>query len=219
MSSIKDEEKITSLFLFLSVVFITCLLLSNILAAKLLKVGMWSITAGVLVFPISYIINDILTEVYGFGLAKKVIWLGFIMNFFMVGVFALAIILPAPDWYEMSDEFGMILGTTPRITMAGLFAYLSGALMNALIMSKMKLLDEKRFGLRAIVSTIVGESIDSCVFISIAFGGVLPVQQMINMMAVQIVLKSMYECVCLPLTTHIVKKVKLYEEGTYRRMS
>ncbi len=169
------RENITSLFLFFSTVFITCLLLSNILAAKLLRIGNWSITAGVLVFPISYILNDIMTEIYGFKLAKKVIYMGFLMNFFMVLVFSLAIVLPAPDWYETSDEFATILGSTPRITIAGLAAYLSGSLVNASIMNRMKAksVNGRKFGLRAVVSTIVGETVDSCVFIPIAFGGLI----------------------------------------------
>ena len=214
-----NRENITSLFLFLSIVFITCLLLSNILAAKLLRIGNWSVTAGVLVFPISYILNDIMTEVYGLKLARKVIYMGFLMNFFMVLVFSLAIVFPAPDWYEMSDEFAMILGSTPRITIAGLAAYLSGSLVNASVMNKMKIksVNGRKFGLRAVVSTIVGETVDSCVFVPIAFGGLISIGQIISMMAIQVILKTLYECICLPLTSNIVKRVKEYEEWDDRQ--
>lgn len=215
----RSRENITSLFLFFSTVFITCLLLANILAAKLLRIGNWSVTAGVLVFPISYILNDIMTEVYGLKLAKKVIYMGFLMNFFMVLVFSLAIVLPAPDWYEMSDEFAMILGSTPRITIAGLAAYLSGSLVNASVMNRMKAksVDGRKFGLRAVVSTIVGETVDSCVFVPIAFGSLLSMGQIINMMVIQVIFKTLYECICLPLTSNIVKKVKEYEERDDRQ--
>lgn len=214
-----SRENITSLFLFFSIVFITCLLLSNILAAKLLRIGNWSVTAGVLVFPISYILNDIMTEVYGLYLAKKVIYIGFLMNFFMVLVFSLAIALPSPDWYEMSDEFAMILGSTPRITIAGLAAYLSGSLVNASVMNRMKAksVNYRKFELRAVASTIVGETVDSCVFVPIAFGGLISIGQIINMMVIQVILKTLYECICLPLTSNIVKKVKEYEERDDRQ--
>lgn len=210
----ENTKTVSTLFLFLSVLFITCLLMSNILAAKLLRLGNWSVTAGVLVFPISYILNDIMTEVYGFKLAKKVIYLGFLMNFFMVLIFSLAIILPAPDWYEMSNEFAMILGSTPRITIAGLAAYLSGSLVNAQVMSRMKIKsnDGGRFGLRAIVSTLMGEAVDSGVFVPIAFGGLIPVGQILTMMMIQVILKTLYECICLPITSSVVRKVREYEE-------
>lgn len=215
----KSRKNISSLFFSFSTVFITCLLLSNILAVKLLRIGKWSVTAGVLVFPISYILNDIMTEVYGLRLAKKVIYMGFLMNLFMALVFSLAILLPAPDWYEMSDEFAMILGTTPRIVTAGLAAYLSGSLVNASIMNRMKIksVDNRRFGLRAIVSTIAGETVDSCVFVPIAFGGLISIGQIINMIAIQIIFKTLYECICLPLTSNIVKRVKEYEEWDDRQ--
>lgn len=210
----ENAKTVSLLFLFLSVLFITCLLLSNILAAKLLRIGKWSVTAGVLVFPISYILNDIMTEVYGFKFTKKVIYLGFLMNFFMVLIFSLAITLPAPAWYEMSDEFAMILGSTPRITIAGLAAYVSGSLVNAQVMSRMKIKsnDGGRFGLRAIISTLVGETVDSGVFVPIAFGGLIPVGQILNMMLVQVILKTLYECICLPITSGVVRKVREYEE-------
>ena len=214
-----SRENKTSLFLLFSTVFITCLLLSNILAAKLLRIGNWSVTAGVLVFPISYILNDIITEVYGLKLAKKVIYMGFLMNLFMVLIFSLAIVLPAPDWYEMSDEFAMILGYTPRITIAGLAAYLSGSLVNASVMNRMKekSVNGRKFGLRAVVSTVFGETVDSCVFVPIAFGGLISIGQIINMMVIQVILKTLYECICLPLTSNIVKKVKEYEERDDRQ--
>lgn len=214
-----SRENITSLFLFLSAVFITCLLLSNILAAKLLRIGNWSVTAGVLVFPISYILNDIMTEVYGLKLAKKVIYMGFLMNFFMVLVFSLAIVLPAPDWYDMSDEFAMILGSTPRNMTAGLAAYLSGSLVNASVMNRMKSksVNGSKFGQRAVVSTIVGETVDSCVFVPIAFGGLISIGEIVNMMVIQVIIKTLYECICLPLTSTIVKKVKEYEERDDRQ--
>ena len=109
--------------MYMSIDFVVCLLVSNILAAKLLKIGNYSVTAGVLVFPISYIINDIFSEVYGYEKTKKVIIFGLIMNVFMVLVLSLAIILPAPVWFENNEAFKTILGSTPRTCLASLMAY------------------------------------------------------------------------------------------------
>ena len=118
------QNQFSELFLFFSIVFVVCLLLSNILATKLLRIGNYSVTAGVIVFPISYIINDIFSEVYGYIKTKKVIIFGFIMNIFMVIIFSIAIALPAPVWYENGNAFEIILGSTPRNCIASLLVYL-----------------------------------------------------------------------------------------------
>lgn len=210
-SSIEEEKKYSELFLFLSIVFVACLLLSNILAAKLLKVGDYSITAGALVFPISYIINDIFSEVYGYSKTKKVIIFGFIMNVFMVLILGLAILLPSPVWFENNEAFGIILGSTPRNCFASLIAYLLGSLVNSKILIKMKKHSKNKFGVRAVISTLFGEFTDSLIFVFIAFLGIVPFSQIITMIIVQVILKTLYEIVCLPLTTILVKKVKKYE--------
>lgn len=212
----KKNKKIvySELFLILSILFVTCILMSNVLAAKLLKVGAYSITAGALVFPISYIINDVFAEVYGFNKVKKVIYFGFIMNIFMVLMFTLAIWLPSPVWFENSDAFALILGTTPRTCFASLIAYLLGSLVNAKVLVKMKVKAKNKFGLRAVISTLCGEFIDSLLFVTIAFIGSVPVEQIISMILVQVILKTLYEIVCLPVTNIVVKKVKQHENLT-----
>lgn len=209
----KKNKKTTysELFLTLSIVFVTCLLMSNVLAAKLLKIGAYSITAGALVFPISYIINDVFSEIYGFEKTKKVIYVGFLMNIFMVLIFSLAIFLPAPVWFENSDAFALIIGTTPRVCVASLVAYLFGSLINAKVLVKLKRNEKNKFGIRAVVSTLCGEFIDSLLFVTIAFIGNVPVNEIISMIIVQVMLKTLYEVVCLPITSIIVKKVKKYE--------
>ena len=207
----KKDNKYSKLFLYLSIVFIVCLLLSNILAAKLLKLGPYSITAGVLVFPISYIINDILSEVYGFNKAKKIIILGFIMNIFMIFIFTLAITLPSPSWFENDNAFNTILGTTPRNSLASLIAYLFGSLVNSKVLVKMKKNNNDKFSIRAIVSTIFGELTDSLLFVLIAFIGKIPINQIITMIILQVIIKTIYEIICLPLTILLVKRVKIYE--------
>ena len=210
-----NMDKVHSdMFLYLSIIFVVCLLLSNILAAKLLKIGPYSVTSGVLVFPISFIINDILAEVYGYEKTRKIIIMGFLMNLFMVLIFLLAIVLPAPHWFENNEAFKIILGSTPRIAFADFIAYLLGSLTNAKVLVKMK--DNSKFGFRAIISTIVGEGIDSIIFVTISFIGSLTTKQMIEMIILQVSLKTIYEIICLPITTMIMKKIKNYEMKVYQ---
>lgn len=211
----KYEKKYSEIFVCMSIVFVCCLLLSNILAAKIINVGFgFSITAGALVFPISYIINDILAEVYGYENTKKVIIFGFIMNLFMTLIITLAIIIPAPVWYENSKAFKTILGATPRNYIASVIAYILGSLVNAKIMVVLKTKENNKFGVRAILSTLFGELTDSLLFVSIAFIGNIPINQLIIMILTQVVLKTLYEIVCLPATVNIVKKVKKIEKIT-----
>ena len=209
----KNNNQVSELFLYLSIVFIVCLLLSNILAAKLLKIGPYSITSGVIVFPISYIISDIISEVYGFNKSKKIIILGFIMNLFMILVFSLAIILPSPSWFENDKAFNIILGSTPRNSIASLIAYLCGTLVNSKVLVKMKEIKNNKFGVRAIVSTIFGEFTDSLIFVLIAFTGLIPAFQLLTMIILQVLIKTIYEVICLPITTNVVRKVKSYENN------
>lgn len=214
------KSSITPLFHFFSLLFVTCLLISNVVASKMIQLGPWSITAGVLIFPIAYIMSDVIAEVYGFKAARQVMWLGFAMNALMVLYFQLAILLPAPAWFQGSESFKLTLGSTPRILGASLTAYVAGSFLNAAVISRMKVLSGgKHFGVRAIVSTLVGESVDSCIFITLAFIGTMPAAAMLPMIITQVVMKTAYEAVALPLTTVIVKKVKkaegvdVYDEG------
>jgi uncharacterized integral membrane protein (TIGR00697 family) len=217
----KHETKITFLCMAFSVLSIVCLLLSNILASKIVNVYGFHITAGAIVFPISFIVSDIITEVYGFRMARAVIWLGFSMNILMVIFFALAIALPSPSWADENAAFSQTLGSTPRFVLAGLAAYLLGSWANAVVLSKLKLRSKggSKFGIRAVLSTLIGEGIDSIVFILFAFADSVPFESLIRMIAVQIVFKSTYECLVLPLTVLVVKKVKkcegidIYDEG------
>lgn len=206
------KNKYSEPFLYMSIIFVCCLLLSNILASKILSVGPYfSITAGALVFPISYIINDIFAEVYGFEKTKKIIIFGFIMNLSMTLIITLAIFLPAPSYYENSKAFSTILGSTPRNFIASLFAYLVGSLVNAKVMVLMKTNKSNKFSVRAIISTILGELSDSCIFVLVAFLFKLTLNQLIIMILTQVVLKTLYEILCLPITVRVIEKVKKYE--------
>ncbi len=207
------KNKYSEPFLYMSIIFVCCLLLSNILASKILSVGpTFSITAGALVFPVSYIINDIFAEVYGYEKTKKIIIFGFIMNLFMTLIITLAIVIPSPVWYKNSEAFKTILGSTPRNFIASLLAYLIGSLVNAKVMVVMKSNKKNKFGVRAILSTVFGELTDSCIFVLVAFLFKLTINQLLIMILTQVVLKTLYEILCLPITIRVIDKVKMYEK-------
>ena len=205
-------KSVTPLYMLMGIIFTTCLLISNIIANRLFQIGPWSLTAAVLIFPITYILNDVIAEVYGFKAARRIMWTGFVMNAFMVGMFYIVISLPAPVWFSDSAAYATVLGNTPRLFAASMIAYVMGSWVNATVISKMKVSSKgKGFGFRAVLSTLLGESIDSLIFIPIAFLGLMPFNQLLIMMALQVSFKTLYEIVVLPLTTIIVKKVKVYE--------
>lgn len=198
--------------MLLGVMFTSCLLISNIVANKLIQVGPWSLTAAVIIFPLSYIIGDVIAEVYGFRAARRVMWLGFIMNALMVLLFTIVVAMRAPVWFEHSAAYKTVLGSTPRLFVASMTAYIIGSWINAAILSKLKVhAADKGFGFRAIISTLLGEIADSLIFIPIGFLGVMPLEALAQMCILQIIFKTTYEIIVLPLTTIVVKKVKAYD--------
>ena len=206
------KNKVSVLFLLAGIFFAACLLISNILASKIIMIGPWSAPAGVLIFPLAYIINDVIVEVWGYAKARMIIWAGLGVNLLAAFFFMLAISIPAAPFYEGQEAFQMILGSSVRIVFASLMAYIVGSFLNAYVMSKFKLMTKgKSFSLRAIVSTLVGEGADSLIFISIAFIGIFPFPVILGMIATQAVLKTVYEIIVLPLTILVVKKVKVIE--------
>lgn len=207
------KQQVSLSFMLMGVLFSVCLIAANLLETKVVQIGGLSVTCGLLVFPISYIINDCIAEVWGFAKARIIIWCGFAMNFFVVALGLISVQLPAAPFWEGEEHFNFVFGMAPRIVAGSLLAFLVGSFLNAYVMSRMKLKSEGRhFSLRAIVSTLVGETADSLVFFPIAFGGILTVGQLATMMAVQIVLKSLYEVVILPVTIRVVRAVKRMEE-------
>lgn len=206
------KNKVSVLFLLTGVLFAACLLISNILASKIIQLGPWSAPAGVLIFPIAYIINDVIAEVWGYGKARLIIWAGFGVNLLAAVFFLLAISLPAAPFYQGQDAFQQVVGSSVRIVFASLMAYLAGSFLNAFVMSKFKLLTQGRgFSLRAIVSTLAGEGADSLIFISIAFAGIFPLPVILGMIVTQALLKTVYEIIILPFTVLVVNKVKEME--------
>ena len=179
--------------------------------------GPLEMTAGLIVFPVSYIINDCMVEVWGYRRARFIIWLGFMMNFLFVLFGMLADLLPAAPYWTGEEGFNAIFGLAPRIAGASFLAFLVGSFLNAYVMSRMKLWSNGRnFSLRAIASTIVGESADSLVFFPLALGGVVPWEILPAMMISQVILKTVYEIIALPITIRVVKFVKRIEgQDTY----
>lgn len=203
------KEKVSVPFMLLGILFNVCLIAANLLETKVIQVGSITVTAGLLVFPISYIINDCIAEVWGFKKARLIIWSGFAMNFFVVAVGLIAVTIPAAPFWEGEEHFDFVFGMAPRIVAASLTAFLVGSFLNAYVMSKMKLASGgKHFSARAILSTLVGETADSLIFFPVAFGGVIAWPELLVMMGIQIVLKSMYEVIILPVTIRVVKAIK-----------
>ncbi len=193
----------------LGIVFCVCLVAANLLETKVVQLGPVAVTAGLLVFPISYIINDCIAEVWGFRKARLIIWMGFLMNFLAVALGQIAVALPAAPFWEGEEGFNFVFGMAPRIAVASLLAFLVGSFMNAYVMSRMKVASRgKHFSVRAIVSTLAGESADSLIFFPLAFGGLMPLDELGKMMIVQVVLKTLYEIVILPVTVRVVSYVK-----------
>lgn len=206
------KKQVSVAFMISGIIFTTCLIVSNIVEQKLISIGPIQATAGLLIFPISYILNDIIAEVWGYRKARLIIWMGFLMNFFAVFVFKMSILLPGSADFTHQQEFELVLGNTMRITIASFIAFIVGSFTNAFVMSKMKVAQHgKGFSIRAVVSTIFGEGFDSIIFFNIAFFGVIPFNSILTLIITQTVMKTVYEIIALPLTNQIVKWVKKHE--------
>lgn len=203
---------ISPLFLTLTTIFCTCLIISNLMEIKTVPLGPLTITAGVIVFPVSYIINDCIVEIYGFRKARLVIWLGFGANLLVTLLLQLGLWLPGTSEWHGQEAMSFVFGAVPRILAASFTAFVCGSMVNAYVMSKMKLASGgKGFSLRAIVSTLLGESVDSAIFFPIAFAGTLPWTMILSLMVTQAVLKTLYEIVMLPVTLRLVRKLRTIE--------
>lgn len=217
MNKNKTNKNVSTLYMVLVTIYVACLLISNVTAVKTFSLGPFSLPAAVLLFPIVYIVNDLLAEVYGFKKARNAIYLGFILNLFMVLYFALVIVLPAGPFFGAQDAFATILGSTPRMLIASLSAYFVGSTLNAKIMVSLRDATRGAGGMalfsRCILSTLVGELCDSLIFITIAFLGTMPISQIVVMVLTQAMFKTFYEMVVFPVTNIIIKKVRCIESG------
>ena len=203
----------TELYAMLTGVFTASLIVSNIIAGKTFDFFSFTLPCGVIIFPIIYIVNDVLAEVYGYEKARKVILLGFLMNLVAVICYNITILLPAPVFFENSDAFSVVLGSTFRLLVASFAAYLVGSLVNAKMMVVMKRWDEDKLFLRCIVSTLFGEGLDAVIFIFIGFLGTMPFEALLLMIVAQALFKTIYEIIVYPLTRHVIATVKALPES------
>jgi len=214
--------------------FVATLIISNIIAVKLVTIAGLTLPAAVILFPITYIIGDVLTEVYGYARARQVIWTGFFCNLVAVVAIWVAGLLPSvPFWnaglYTGPDEaqkaYMAILGFTPRLLVASFIAYLAGEFLNSIVLAKLKVKTRGRFlWLRTITSTVIGQGADSAIFISVAFIGVLPSGVLLSAIISQWLFKVAYEVLATPLTYLVVNTLKkaegidYFDEGTKFRL-
>jgi len=188
------------------------LVLSNIIAAKLITVKGLVLPAAVVLFPLTYILGDVLTEVYGFKKARLVIWTGFFCNLLMAAVFMVVVALPAPSFWDGEKAFAYVLGLTPRMVAASLLAYFIGEWSNAVILSRLKIRTAgRRLWMRTIGSTIVGEGLDTVIFITLAFAGSVPAPVWGQMVLAQYLWKVSYEVLLTPFTYVAVDYLKRKE--------
>ena len=208
----KKEQKISVLFMFYSVLFCVCLITANVLETKQISFGPANMTAGLIVFPVSYIINDVVCEVWGYGRTRLLIWLGFAMNFLFVLFGAIADWIPGASYWDGQEGFHQIFGLAPRIAGASFLAFICGSFMNAYGMSRMKLSSAgKNFSYRAVLSTVFGELTDSIIFFPLALGGVIPWEEMPSLVITQVTLKTLYEILVLPMTIRVVAFTKKHD--------
>ena len=206
------NNNVSVLFMLYCILFCVCLISANVLETKQIAVGPLSLTGGLLVFPVSYIINDCVCEVWGYRKARLLIWTGFAMNFLFVIFGALADIIPGAPYWHNQDGFHAVFGLAPRIAAASFIAFVVGSFINAYVMSRMKIGSKgKNFSLRAILSTVFGELSDSIIFFPLALSGVVPANAMLPLIISQVILKTLYEVIALPVTIRVVRKTKEIE--------
>ncbi len=215
--------KVSQRFVIVTAVFITCLITANIIAVKLITLGIGSISLGglefpaplpaaIVIFPLSYIFGDILTEVYGYRQARRVIWLGFFCNLIaVIAIWIGQLIPPAPFW-DAQAAYERILGYAPRLLVASFLAYLVGEFANSFVLAKMKIKTKGRWlWSRTIGSTVVGQGLDASVFIAIAFAGTVPGITLAGIILTHWLVKTGYEAAATPFTYAIVGYLKRKE--------
>lgn len=199
-------------FLACTALFVTCLLTANVIASKLVVIGGLVMPAGIVIFPVSYIVGDVLTEVWGYAGARRVIWLGFACNAVMVAAIWVGGELPPAPFWTGQDAYREIFGQTPRIVLGSFLAYLAGEFANAYVLARLKIATAGRWlWVRTIGSTIVGEGLDTLVFITIAFAGTVPAPALLGIITAQWVIKVGYEAAATPLTYAAVGWLKSRE--------
>jgi hypothetical protein len=221
MNDKNHGERHSNWFVVVVATFVTCLIAANIMSVKLFTAFGLILPVGVIIFPISYITGDVLTEVYGYAQTRRVIWLGFACNLLVVSAFWIGKVLPPPEFWDGQAAYERILGYAPRLLMASFFAYLAGEFLNAYVLARMKMATKGRWlWSRTIGSTLVGQGVDSLVFMILAFWGILPHGALATAILTQWMAKSAYEAAATPLTYLAVGALKsregldAYDHGT-----
>lgn len=198
----------TDLYAILVGIFCAGLIISNIIASKTFEFFWITLPCGVIIFPLIYIVNDVLAECYGFKKARRAIYLGFFMNLIAVICYNVTMFLPAPAYFTGDSAFHTVLGSTLRLLVVSFAAYLIGSLINAKLMVYLKGKYENKLFFRCISSTFAGEGMDALIFITIGFLGTMPVSALLTMIVAQALFKTAYEVVVYPLTRHVIHNVK-----------
>lgn len=209
------KKTVSELQLFLTLAFVVCLLVSNVITAKQVQFPFGiTMTGAIFVFPITYILSDVFSECYGYRWSRMTCYMAFAANLFMAVVFQFVISTPAPEYWTNQEAFQTVLGNTPRVLLASFLGFLAGDLANDRLFRRMKADHQnelKGFGARAILSSLAGEAVDSALFFPIAFWGQMPAEALLVMGVVQVFLKVGYEVLILPVTTQVAKSVTRYE--------
>ena len=208
------KKYITNIQLYITLIYVVALLISNLISSRqVLFFGKFELTGAVIIFPITYILSDIISEVFGYKWSRKTCYMAFIANMLLAIIGYIVCILPYPSWWSDSESFSIVLKAVPRITIASLVAFLIGDLLNDIVFQKMKGDTHKGYSIRAIVSSFVGELFDSAIFIPLAFLGSMPNNVLIKMILLQVIVKVLYEILLLPINNIVMKKVdKIHKE-------
>lgn len=207
-----DIAQNSKYFLYIAILFVAVLMISNTVAVKLIQIGPFIFAGAIFIFPISYIFGDILTEVYGYKASRKIIWSGLVALIFMSLCYWFVQMLPSPVFWQNQGAYEMILGAVPRIVLGSIIAYFAGEFSNSYVLSKMKIWSNgKRLYMRTIGSTIIGEGVDSVIFAIIAFAGTIPVSALVVLIFSGYLAKVAYEVILTPVTYLIVNKLKQAE--------
>lgn len=215
MEKTESKEKDLKLFSIFTGIFVSVLVLSAPLASKFIAIGPYAISGATLIFPITFIFNDIFTEVYGYQRSRKIIWTGMGCQIFAAFMFFIVGIWPSASFWNNQEAYNLILGNAPRFFLAGIIAYFFGEFANSFVLSKMKYTQKGKKGIkqawRFVVSTIVGESVDTTIFVIIAFIGTLATKNIVSTIIMIAIFKILYEIIALPFSMRFAEYVKKIE--------
>lgn len=205
----KSTTPITFIQLAVMLTYVVALLISNIISSRqTLFFGRWELTGAIMIFPITYILSDVISEVFGYKWSRRTCYMAFAANIALAIIGYFVCSLPSPAWWGDAAAFSTVLQAVPRITIASLISFVVGDWVNDVIFSKMKGdKDHKGYGFRAILSSFFGVLLDSLIFIPMAFAGSMPVDVLLNMIILQVIVKICYEIVILPVNTFVMKKI------------